>query len=87
MQQHKIFEAYKEIPEEQIGKVVIDFQKTDYINSSGIAVLIQLIKDGKPRKGGFAFANLNPHLYRVFDAVGFTDIIPVHNTVQEAAQP
>ena len=87
MQQEKLFQTYQELPQEQVAKVIIDFQKTEYINSSGISVLIQLIKHGELRQGIFVFSGLNPHLYRVFDAVGFSDVIPIHNTIQEAARP
>ena len=86
MQQDKFFQVYQEISQEKVGKVIIDFQKTEYVNSSGISVLIQLIKDGELKQRSFIFAGLNPHLCRVFDAVGFSDIIPIYSTIEEAIQ-
>jgi anti-sigma B factor antagonist len=34
---------YEEIPADRRARVILDFQETRYINSSGIAILIQLI--------------------------------------------
>ena len=84
MKQKNLFQAYKEIPQEQIAKVILDFQNIDYVNSSGISVIVQLIKSAELRQGSFAFSHLNSHLHRVFDLVGLIDIIPSYATVKEA---
>ena len=52
--------------------VLIDFSKVDYINSSGIALVIQLlIEAANSGQKVYAFG-LSPHFVKVFTMVGIT---------------
>ena len=84
MKQEQLFQTYKDISQSDVRKVILDFGDIEHINSSGISVLIQLIRDSKLRQASFVFTDLNPHLQRVFDSVGLTEVIPIHATIKEA---
>ena len=65
-----IMSAYQEIST-SIHKVLLDFAAVDYINSSGIAIIIQLLLEankGGQRKVGIS--GLTPHFVKVFTMVG-----------------
>ncbi len=53
------------------SKVLLDFTAVEYINSSGIAIIIQMLLDaGKAGAHGFGIFGLSPHFQKVFTMVG-----------------
>lgn len=52
--------------------VVLDFSKVDYINSSGIALVIQLMMEAGKSGQKIAVFGLTPHFEKVFTMVGIT---------------
>jgi anti-anti-sigma factor len=65
-------------------KIIINFQKTTYINSPGLAILLYIIQDVKERGGSIAFVGMSNHLQRVMHIVGISDFVQVFNTNSEA---
>ena len=64
--------TYQSLPKETNKLVLLDFTKVDYINSSGIALVIQmLIEAANSGQKVFAFG-LSPHFTKVFTMVGIT---------------
>ena len=64
--------TYQGLPKETAKLVLLDFTKVDYINSSGIALVIQLlIEASNSGQKVFAFG-LSPHFTKVFTMVGIT---------------
>jgi anti-sigma B factor antagonist len=64
--------TYQALPKETTKLVLLDFTKVDYINSSGIALVIQmLIEASNSSQKVYAFG-LSPHFTKVFTMVGIT---------------
>ena len=64
--------AYQGLPKATAKLILLDFTKVDYINSSGIALVIQLlIEAANSGQKVFAFG-LSPHFVKVFTMVGIT---------------
>jgi anti-sigma B factor antagonist len=64
--------TYQGLPKQSTKLVLLDFTKVDYINSSGIALVIQmLIEAANAGQKVFAFG-LSPHFTKVFTMVGIT---------------
>jgi anti-anti-sigma factor len=64
--------TYQSLPKNNTKLVLLDFTKVDYINSSGIALIIQLlIEAANAGQKVFAFG-LSPHFTKVFTMVGIT---------------
>lgn len=64
--------TYQGLPKEATKLVLLDFTKVDYINSSGIALVIQmLIEASNSNQKVYAFG-LSPHFTKVFTMVGIT---------------
>jgi anti-anti-sigma factor len=50
--------------------VLLDFSKVDYINSSGIALVIQMLMEADKTGRKVAIFGLTPHFQKVFTMVG-----------------
>jgi anti-anti-sigma factor len=77
----KVKEQYK------LDKLIINFQNTKYINSSGIATLINIIQDCNEQSGKIIFVGMSDHLQKVMDIVGISDFVNVCKTNEEAVSP
>jgi anti-sigma B factor antagonist len=64
--------AYQSLPRQSTKIILLDFSKVDYINSSGIALVIQLlIEASNAGQKVYAFG-LSAHFTKVFTMVGIT---------------
>ena len=52
--------------------VLLDFTKVDYINSSSIALVIQMLMEANKNEQKIAAFGLTPHFQKVFTMVGIT---------------
>lgn len=80
----KIYSSLKD--ECEIKILVINFEKTQYINSSGIATLIHIIQDMKDKHFKLVFVGLTEHFKNVMEIVGLKDFAVIVDTNQEALQ-
>ncbi len=69
-----------------IKKVVIDFSKTDIINSIGVSILIGIIEKIKASNGVVLFSGLSKVNVEVFRIVGLTKLIPAFTTDADALE-
>jgi anti-sigma B factor antagonist len=61
------------------GKVLLDFTGVDYINSSGIAIIIQmLLEASKSGTRTIGIFGLSPHFQKVFTMVGINKYAALH---------
>ena len=77
-------EAYKNANDEGAKKLLLKFEKSAYINSGGIAVLIQLLAKTKQNNQQIGITGLSEHFKKIFHMVGITKFAEIHNTVEEA---
>lgn len=65
--------------------VLLDFTAVDYINSSGIAIIIQMLMEAnKSAANSIAIFGLTPHFQKVFTMVGINKYAALHRTEHEA---
>lgn len=60
------------------GPVLLDFSKVDYINSSGIAFIIQMLMEADKTGRKVAAFGLSPHFQKVFTMVGIAKYAGLH---------
>ena len=60
------------------GPVLLDFSKVDYINSSGIALVIQMLMEADKTGRKVAIFGLTPHFQKVFTMVGIAKYAGLH---------
>ena len=76
--------TYQKLPP-QTGKVVLDFSKVPYLNSSGIALVIQLLMDANKNGRKVSVFGLTPHFQKVFTILGLAKHTTIHQD-EEAAK-
>ena len=63
--------------------IIFDMEFTDYINSTGIRVLLKTKKAMKVTNGRVVFTNLQPQIQKVFDILKAIPTIEVFANIQE----
>jgi len=67
-------------------KLIVNFEKLDYISSAGLRVLLKAAKQLKGNSGELRICSLNEVVQEVFDISGFTTILTVTKTEPEALE-
>lgn len=79
--------TYQTLPKDTAKLILLDFTKVDYINSSGIALVIQLlIEAANSSQKVYAFG-LSPHFTKVFTMVGITKYAQLFTSQEQALAP
>lgn len=75
--------AYEEMP---LGttRILLDFSKVDYLNSSGIALIIQMMIAASKSSQVIQTFGLKPHFQKVFTMVGITKYTTLHADEHDA---
>jgi len=63
---------------------VVDLAGLDYISSSGLRSILVTAKKLKGKNGQILLASLQAVVKEVFEISGFSAIIPIHESVEEA---
>lgn len=72
-----VFGAYQEVPI-ATHRVVFDFSKMEYMNSSGIALIIELLMAANKADRAVQSFGLSPHFQKVFTMVGLNKYTSLH---------
>ena len=75
--------TYQGLPE-SAKKILIDFSKVEYLNSSGIALVIQMLIAASKKGQNIQTFGLTPHFQKVFTMVGMTRYTKLHPDEQTA---
>ena len=67
-------------------KFVVDFEKTGYIDSSGLGVLVSLSKKIREQGGELRLANLNEDLRTLFELTKLDTLFQIADSRDEALQ-
>ncbi|OFY56629.1 MAG: hypothetical protein A2X22_12100 [Bacteroidetes bacterium GWF2_49_14] len=67
-----------------ITKIIINLDKTEYISSAGLRVLLSTTKRISAGKGRFILCQPNPAVYRILEISGFLAILDVKTTEADA---
>ena len=61
---------------EEVGELVLDLEKLDYISSAGLRVLLSAHKN-MSKKGSMKLIHVGPSLMEIFEVTGFSDILTI----------
>lgn len=64
--------------------VALDGSALEYISSAGLRVLLSLTKKIKAAGGRIALGGLQPQVKEIIEIAGFSSIMPVFSTAEEA---
>ena len=76
--------TYQALPKNEVKRIVLDFTKVDYINSSGIALIIQLLIEAANSGQKVSAFGLSAHFVKVFTMVGIAKYASLFPTQAEA---
>lgn len=76
--------AYKDSNSSGATKILLQFQHDAYINSGGIALLIQILAQTKRNNQKVCLTGLSEHFKKVFHMVGITRFATIYPTRDEA---
>jgi anti-sigma B factor antagonist len=70
--------TFRALPAETYRKGLLDFTRVEYINSSGIAVIITLLMEASKAERKVHCFGLTPHFKKVFEMVGLLKYTAIH---------
>lgn len=73
----ELLAAFVTAAESGSERVVLDFQDTTYINSSGLAAIVALLADARQRGITVAARGLTSHYRQLFEITRLTDLVEV----------
>lgn len=77
-------DAYARATANHPKRVVLNFAQLDFMNSSGIGVLVTLLVRAQRQKTALMACGLNEHYRKIFTLTRLSDAIGIHATVEEA---
>jgi len=79
-------EAYGNPGMGDVSTILLKFDENAYINSGGIAVLIQLLAETNRKNQRVGITGLSEHFRKIFGMVGITKFATIYPSVEEAMQ-
>ena len=79
-------ESYSGLDPANENTLLIKFEENAYINSGGIAVLIQILAESQRKSQKVGLTGLSDHFQKIFKMVGITRFAEIYPSVEEAAQ-
>ena len=76
--------TFKKVIADKTRKVLLNFKDVDYIDSAGLASLIQFSRDLKGIQGAVFFCDLSPKIISLFAITKLENAFPIYET-EEAA--
>lgn len=70
----------------QVPLLLLDFTDVKYIDSSGLATLVEYYQKSRSYSGRIAMAGLSSRVRNVFDLVRLSEIFSIYPSVAEARQ-
>ena len=64
--------------------LVIEFSGVEYIDSSGLATLVEYCRDSRAFAGALALAGLRERVRTIFDLVRLNELLTIYTTLDEA---
>ena len=79
-------EAYGKAKQHGTHRLLLNFDENAYINSGGIALLIQLLAEARGLDQKVAITGLSNHYKKIFTMLGITKFAKVYDSIDEATR-
>jgi len=77
-------EASKDVLESQAKKMILNLDKVDFINSSGLGALVSVLKEVRNSHGSLRLTNLAPYVKEIFDITQLSNIFEIFPDEKQA---
>ena len=81
-----IVKAYHNETISNAPRILLHFDKDCYINSGGLACLIDIASEGRKKEQKFSAVGLSEHFKKIFHMVGLTRCISLFDTEESALE-
>jgi len=82
--EEKILAAYGQMEKLTLSALILDFEKVMYVNSAGIAVIINLLTKMRQKQHHLYISHLSDYLRKIFTMIGLTRYSTYYPTVEES---
>jgi anti-sigma B factor antagonist len=82
--ENELMDAYREAGRSQIRGIVLDFTRLDYMNSSGIGLLVTLLVRVRREGRQISAFGLSDHYRQIFELTRLDEVISVHDDEERA---
>lgn len=82
--ENKLMDAYSEASQNGTKGIILDFNLLDYMNSSGIGLLVTLLIRAKKQDRKLMAVGLSEHYCQIFQLTRLNEAIGIHDTVDAA---
>ena len=79
-------EVYQRVLDQGARKIILKIDNQAYINSGGIALIIQTLYKTKENNQVAAIAGVSPHFKKIFNMVGIAKFADLFDTLEEALE-
>ena len=76
--------AYQKATDQGASRILLKIDKDAYINSGGIAVLIQILSLTKQNNQQIGITGITDHFEKIFNMVGITKFATIYPSVEDA---
>ena len=73
-----------ELVSEGKHKIIVDLEGVDFLDSTGLGVLVGALKRVRTHDGELALVCTQPRILKVFEITGLTKVFPMYGSVDDA---
>jgi anti-anti-sigma factor len=77
-------EAYRRAEEMPGRAILLDFSRVEYINSTGIALIVNLLRQARSQNRELLASGLSSHYQEIFKLTRLSDFIQIYPDVDQA---
>ncbi|HVF52150.1 MAG TPA: STAS domain-containing protein [Actinomycetota bacterium] len=81
----KLREKLIELVSEGSYDVIVNLEGVDFLDSTGLGVLVGALKRVKAHDGSLALVCTQEKILKIFKITGLTKVFPIHSSVDDAA--
>ena len=75
---------FKKLTDSRHYSLVLNLQKVDYVNSTGIGSIVAVAQQVRRRKGNLKIYGMKDDIRKVFDLVGASRVLEIFETEEDA---
>jgi anti-anti-sigma factor len=79
-------DAYQTANDQEADKILLKFDSNAYINSGGIAILIQVLAQTQKNNQVIGITGISEHFKKIFHMVGITKFANIYDSLENALQ-
>src|SRR5947208_10948470 len=64
--------------------IVVDMEKVDFLDSTGLGVLVEGLKRVRTRNGNLSIVVTQDKILKIFDITGLNKAFPIHGSLEDA---